>query len=61
MQIVTLEFIAEQFQEFADTDPVHWCSDEGAIWFDDVPVLYQRFEDHFRLDVEGIVVEVPRI
>ena len=58
--MVTLEFIADQFVEYADTDPVHWNSDEGCIIFDNTPVFYTRYSDHFVLDVEGTVVELPR-
>lgn len=58
--MVTLEFIADQFAEYADTDPVHWNEVEGCIMFDTTPVFYTRFPDHFVLDVEGTVFELPR-
>lgn len=53
-------YVADQFREHADTDPVHWNSDEGVIWFDTVAVFYQRLEDCFILEADGEVVELPR-
>ena len=53
-------FVAEQFQEHADSDPVHWNSDEGCIYFGEVPVFYQRKDDCFILEARGEVVELPR-
>ena len=58
--MVDWDFVAEQFQTHADTDPVHWNSDEGVIWFDTVPVFYQRQQDCFILEAHGEVVELPR-
>lgn len=58
---IDLEFIADQFQTYADLDPIHAFSEEGCILFDDTPVFYQRHSDHFLLEVEGQEYEVPRI
>ncbi|QPL38269.1 hypothetical protein IT881_08865 [Erythrobacter sp. A30-3] len=58
--MVNWEFVAEQFQEHADTDPVHWNSDEGCIYFGEVPVFYQRQNDCLILEAHGEVVELPR-
>lgn len=57
----SVEFIAEQVQEHLDTDPTYWNEDQGCIMFGDVPVFYERFDDVFVLDIEGIQLEVPRI
>lgn len=63
VQFVDLDFIAESFQQFADTDPVHWDSDEGCIKFgaDETPVFYKRYDDHFMIEIDGVEMEVPRI
>jgi hypothetical protein len=55
------DFVADQFQQYADTDPVHWNSTEGCIHFAGVPVFYQRHDDHFILEADGCEVEIPRI
>jgi len=39
---------------------VHWNSDEGCIYFGEVPVFYQRQDDCFILEAHGEVVELPR-
>ncbi len=61
MQFIDLEFVANQFQTFADTDPVHWNSDEGCIHFDGIPVFYKRFDDHFLLEIDGGELAIPRL
>ena len=55
-----LTFIREQFQQYGDTDPTTAFQNAGLIMFDDVPVFYARFPDHFLLDIEGIQLKVPR-
>lgn len=57
---IDIEFIAEQFQQYADLDPVHAFEVEGCIRFGDTPVFYQRHADHFVLEVAGAEYEVPR-
>lgn len=57
---IDLEFVVEQFQQFADLDPVHAFETEGCICFGNTPVFYQRHPDHFVLEVEGESYEVPR-
>ena len=58
--MVGWDFVAEQFLEHADTDPVHWAEIEGCIFFGEVPVFYQRRDDCFILEANGEVVELPR-
>lgn len=61
MQIVDLEFIVVQIQENLDLDPMYWNEDEGCIKFDETPVFYKRFDDHFMVEIDGVELEVPRI
>ncbi|MBA4228748.1 MAG: hypothetical protein C0456_19265 [Hyphomonas sp.] len=61
MQFLDLEFVADQFQQYADSDPVHWNSEEGCIKFGETPVFYKRFDDHFEIEIDGVTMEIPRI
>lgn len=61
MQIVDLEFIVTQIQENLDLDPTYWNENEGCIKFDETPVFYTRYEDHFMIEIDGVEMEVPRI
>ena len=58
--MLDLEFVANQFQQFADLDPIHCFSDEGCVVFDGFPVYYQRWDDVFVLTVDNVQLEVPR-
>ncbi len=61
--VIDIEFIADQFQKYADLDPVHAFEAEGCIRFgaDETPVFYKRFDDHFVIEIDGVEMEVPRI
>lgn len=58
---IDLEFVAEQFQTYADLDPTHWNEAAGSIPMCGVLIYYQRFEDHFVLEIAGEEYEIPRI
>ena len=56
-----VELLVEHIQNYLDTDPVLWREDEAAFDFCGERVFYQRFLDHFKVEVAGSHFVLPRL
>ena len=56
-----VELLIEHVQTYLDTDPVYWREDEAAFEFCGERVFYQRFADHYSVEVAGMQLEFPRV